>query len=91
MKGKLIPFNGWSKDRIARGMKTCTSRHTRYTDDPRVTYISPALPKWFIVKYFWKEEGAKSPEELIEVFSNIYGRVVGVNEKFYIHFGDFRE
>jgi hypothetical protein len=85
-----IPFNDWSKERIEKGMKICTSRHKRYPNDPRVTWVSPKLPWWFIRKYLWKQEGATSPEELQEVIEGIYKRVVPDEEEFYVHFGGFK-
>ena len=86
-----IPFNPWSKDRIARNMKECTSRHKRYPKDPRVTYITPKLQWWFIKKYLYKPEGALSPAELQDVIEEIYDRPVHDNEEFYVHFGDFSD
>jgi hypothetical protein len=85
----LIPFNEWSQERIRRGTKKCTSRHKRYTKDPRVTWISPKLPLWFIVAYLWRHEGAESQEELEQVFRDIYKRHVPDDELFYVHFGNF--
>lgn len=86
-----IPFNEWSKIRIAEGRKKCTSRHKRYPKDTRVSYITPKLPLWFIKKYLWREEGADSPNELQRVFDNIYKREVFPDECFYVHFGNFNE
>lgn len=86
-----IPFNEWSKGRIKAGWKCCTSRHKRYTKDPRVTWISPKLPWWFIRQYLWKPEGAGSQTELQLVIENIYKRKVPNDELFYVHFGIFKE
>ena len=86
-----IPFNEWSRNRIREGRKICTSRHKRYPRDERVTYISPKLPKWFIVKYLWEPEGANSPDELEDVLRKIYKRRIPDDERFYVHFGDFRK
>lgn len=86
-----IPFNKWSKERIAQGRKFCTSRHKRYDLDERVQYISPKL-LWFYIKHkLWKMEGADSPEELQEVIEKIYKRKVPDSEEFYVHFGNFKE
>lgn len=85
-----IPFNQWSKSRIMLGVKECTSRHKRYLKDKRVTWISPKLPWWFIRRYLWKGEGAKSPVELQQVIDSIYKRKVNNEETFYVHFGDFK-
>src|SRR3990167_10696048 len=85
-----IPFNDWRKERISMAIKECTSRHKKYTEDKRVTYITPRLPLWFIAKYFWKQEGAYSPEEFRREVNKIYNREVPDDEMFYIHFGDFQ-
>jgi len=85
-----IPFNSWSKERIEKGVKKCTSRHKKYLNDKRVTYISPKLPWWFIRTYLWEPEGANSPEELQEVIEKIYKRKVPDDEVFYVHFGEFK-
>ena len=87
----LIPFNEWSRKRIALDMKQCTSRHKRYPKDPRVKWISPKLPWWFIRCFLWQTEGVISPGELQEVIEGIYKRPVPNNEEFYVHFGDFKE
>ena len=89
-KEGLIPFNEWSKERIEMGLKVCTSRHKRYIKDPRVYWVSPKLPFWFIRQYLFRQEGAKSPEELKEVMSKIYNREVPDSEMFYVHFGVFK-
>lgn len=91
MTKKRIPFNRWSEVRIEKGMKVCTSRHAKHLNDKRVWWISPKLPLWFIKKYLWKPEGADNPEELQNVFNEIYKRNVPKNEMFYVHFGNFKE
>lgn len=86
-----IPFNEWSKQRIFRGTKICTSRHKKYLHDKRVTWISPKLPWWFIRTYLWDVEGAESITELQGVVDKIYNRKVKDDEQFYVHFGNFKE
>lgn len=87
---ELIPFNAWSKERIAQGRKICTSRHKKYLHDHRVTLIEQHT--WGAIREnLWKDEGANSPEELQEVIEAIYKRVVPDDEEFYVHWGDFRE
>ena len=86
-----IPFNGWSQEKILQGKKHCTSRHKKYPNDKRVTWISPKLPWWFIRTYLWKEEGADSPEELQKIINEIYHRTVPEDEGFYVHFGKFEK
>lgn len=84
-----IPFNNWSKERIAFKMKECTSRHKRYPKDKRVYWISSKLPWWFIRRYLWEPEGAHNPKELQEEIEKIYNRKVSNDEVFYVHFGNF--
>lgn len=91
MKEELIPFNEWSKDKIRQSKKRCTSRHKRYPNDPRVTWISPLLPWWFIREFLWEPEGADSSHELQLVIDEIYKRSVEDDERFYVHFGSFVE
>ncbi|MFC2162990.1 hypothetical protein ACFLRF_04855 [Candidatus Altiarchaeota archaeon] len=90
-KKDLIPFKEWSQERIEAGVKHCTSRHKRYPKDPRVEWISPKLPWWFIREYLWKPEGAYSPDELQGVINSIYKREVPEDERFYVHFGKFKK
>lgn len=85
-----IPFNSWSKERIAQGRKLCTSRKRKYSDS-RVTFITPLLPWWFIRTYLWNPEGADSPEELQKVIDEIFKRRVEDSEEFYVHFGNFAD
>jgi len=87
----LLPFNKWSKERNDNGSKLCTSRHKKYTKDPRVTHITPLTPWGFIRQYLYSCEGADSPEELQQVIESIMKRHVPDDEMFYVHFGDFRE
>lgn len=87
----LIPFNRWSRERIKNMGKCMTSRHKRYPNDPKVKWISPKLPWWFIREFLWSWEGAKSPMELQEVIEGIYHRVVPDDEMFYVHYGDFKD
>ena len=86
----LIPFNLWSKGRIALGKKCCTSRHKKYLDDSRVIGISKKMPWGFIKTYLFELEGADSPAELQNIIEDIYKREVKDDELFYVHFGDFR-
>lgn len=85
-----IPFNSWSRERIKQGRKKCTSR-TRVWDDPRVTWVSPLLPVWFIAKYLYKDEGADSPEEYRKVINQIFRKQVPDWKELYVHFGDFSD
>lgn len=91
MSNDVIPFNLWSKQRIKKGWKICTSRHKKYPKDSRVTWISPKLPWWFIRNHLWEPEGATSKEELQAVIEEIYRRKVPDDELFYVHFGSFQD
>ena len=85
----IIPFNKWSRERIKQGRKFATSRKRKY-DDPRVLF-RVHLPWGIIKEYFWKSEGADSPEELQKEINKIFGRDMGNHESFWLHIGDFRE
>ena len=89
-KGKLT-FNAWSQEKIDSGDKICISRTKRYEDDPRVDWISPKLPLWFIKMFLWEAEGAKNPEELQSVINQIFRKKVDPSREFYVHFGYFDE
>ena len=88
---KRLTFNDWSRERIRQGRKICTSRTKKYVDDPRVDWISPPLPLWFIKKYLYKPEGADSPEELQKVVNQIFRKKVDSDRKFYVHFGEYSD
>lgn len=88
---KQIPFNDWSKERIEKNNKICTSRHANYLHDKRDWWISQKLPFWYIKKYLWEAEGAKSSEELRRIINESYKRKVPEIEEFYVHFGNFKE
>ena len=89
MNKELIPFNEWSRERIRQGKKICTSRHKKYLHDPRVTHIIEH--SWGTIKaMYWQLEGADNPVELQKVIENIYKRKVPDNERFYVHFGNFK-
>ena len=90
MKDK-IPFNAWSKDKIDKGLKFCTSRHDKNMKDDRVIGITDKMPWGFIRDHLYMVEGASSPEELQKVIEEIMHRHVPDDELFYVHFGDFRE
>lgn len=84
-----IPFNTWSKKKIAEGKKFCTSRSRIYKDDRVVGVLYASW--WLIRKYLYKAEGADSPEELQRVINKIHRKVVPDNQMFYVHFGDFKK
>jgi len=86
-----LPFNEWSKKAIKERGKVATSRTKKYEGDPRVEWISPPLPLSFIKQYFYKLEGARSPDELQRVINQIFRKKVSEDREFYVHFGDFSD
>ena len=87
-----VPFNKWSQERIKRNMKICTSRSKVYADT-RV-YLILKLPLWVVFEYLWREEGARSKEELIKVWKEIHPSFDITNDHdkmVYCHFGDFHD
>ncbi len=89
-RNEKLPFNDWSKDKIRRGKKKCTSRTHKYPDDPRVDKII-RLPFWFIKKFLYELEGAGSQEELQKVVNQIFRKEVSEDRMFWVHFGEFKE
>lgn len=90
---KMLPFNAWSKDKIQKGIKRCTSRNEEY-DDPRVDFKLKDMPLWFVKKYLYGHgfEGADSPEEFQKVWESIHPtKGFDPNQKVIVHFGDFKE
>lgn len=91
-KPKLKPglkFNAWSQRRIREGRKFCTSRNYQVLDENVLGMVM--LPWWFIKGHLYSLEGADSPEELQRVINQIQRRIVGDNEFFWVHFGEFAE
>lgn len=83
-----IPFNKWSKERIAQGRKFCTSRNVIY-DDERVDFVAQ-FPLWIVTKYLWQIEGADSPEEFKKIWRAIHRGKYQPHKMVWVHFGDFR-
>ena len=90
-----IPFNGWSLERLRDGRKTATSRNKLYgvsgdtfTIDNmdfefRTTYKKQLLD---IAENHFKEEGAKSQQEFIDVWVELHPKKGFVpNQKVYFH------
>jgi len=76
-----LPFNDWSKQRIAEGVKTATSRNKRYGSIGDRFIIGDKIfefdtvimvPLWFVTKYLLATEGAFSKNEFIEIWNNIH-------------------
>lgn len=76
-----IPFNDWSKARLRKGTKIATSRNKRYgniddnftVDDMQFVIVDVFKTPLYDVAYrLYKQEGATSPEEFIEVWNEIH-------------------
>lgn len=80
-----MKFDSWSKERIRNGKKSITSRKVKYVNDPDVHCVLPALPWWFICRFLFRAEGARSPKELQGVINRIFRRTVLPDEMFYVH------
>ena len=78
-----IPFNNWSRERLRNNTKTATSRNKRYgiVGDTfvvdGVTYKLTSIARLrlgYIAEQKYAQEGAKSPEEFINVWNEIHPR-----------------
>ena len=83
-----IPFNDWSKKRLWNGTKTATSRtkkygktgdifHVGFGDYEHMTFQIDYIFKETlgnVVLDHYKEEGAETPQELIDVWKTIHPR-----------------
>jgi len=69
-----IPFNDWSKDKLRKKMKTCTTRTKLYGKSG--DFFKIGLQDYrleatlrtrlhIVASQFWKEEGADSPDDFI--------------------------
>jgi len=85
----LLPFAKWSQERIAQNRKFATSRSKRYSDDPRVMWIT-VMPLEIVRDYLWQVEGADSPEEFEKVWRSIHRGHYNGEDEVFVHFGDFR-
>lgn len=99
-----IPFNDWSKNKLAEGIKTATSRNKKY-GEPGDTF-EVVLPDGRIIKYeliavtrkklhevrdkHYKDEGCSSPVEFVDVWVDIYPRE-GFNGAKRVWYHEFRE
>jgi len=98
-----IPFNSWSKIRLARGQKTATSRNHRYgcPGDVFVVKIRDLVFRYrlthvervslgFVRDCFYLQEGCNSGEEFVDVWNSIHpNRGFDENQKVWLHV--FRE
>lgn len=87
---KVIAHGFYEKKWIAQGKLAICPRHRKFPDDPRITYIMDRVPWWFIKGYLWDRVTAPSQEELQKSIDEIYGRQVKDDERFFLHFGNFK-
>ncbi len=83
-----IPFNDWSKERLADGRKTATCRSKKYGEPGNTFQVNcwPGPVKTFeimsitkkklmtVANEHYDEEGAESPQEFIEQWNLIHPR-----------------
>lgn len=79
----FIPFNEWSKERLANQTKKATSRYRKYgnvgdtfeVDDCEYQLeLVIKLPLWFIAEELYLSEGAKTIKEFIDIWKDIHQR-----------------
>lgn len=95
MKYVKIPFNDWSLDKLRKGKKTCTSRYKKYGQiGDRFIAVDSIyeligiykLQLNYIIETFYKEEGADSPNELLQIWIDIHPkRGYRPNDFVYLH------
>ena len=91
-----IPFNEWSRKRLQAGVKCATTRRFPY-GKPGDRF--QAVGRWWVLtdvrrirleevaERYYKEEGAESPEEFIEVWKSIHPRAGWTPKRWvWIHF-----
>lgn len=80
-----IPFNKWSREKLANRKKIATSRNKTYgykgdefkvnlgdsVRTYRIVYVE-TVSLGFVANYCYKLEGADSPEEFIDVWNKIH-------------------
>ncbi len=95
---KRIPFNRWSQERLLRESKTATSRTSQYGNigdtfrvgDKTFEFTDISKKKLGdIAQNHYLEEGAKSPEEFIEVWNSLHPK--GFDPDQIVDFHKFRE
>lgn len=78
-----IPMNDWSEEKLYNGVKTATTRTTRYGDPgdrfESVGYIYALthvvkVPLEVVAEHFWAEEGCENKAEFLEVWNDIHYR-----------------
>jgi len=91
-----IPFNLWSRDKLRNGIKTVTSRTTKYGDvddtfkavgkNYRITAVMK-LPLRTIADEYYFEEGCSSPDDFKKIWCEIHPISRWIpNKEVYLHF-----
>ena len=95
---RYVPFNGWSQERLLLGSKTATSRTKQYgtigdtfqAGDKSFELTDVSRKNlWDIAQNYYLDEGAKSPEEFIEVWNKLHPK--GFDPEQVVYFHKFRE
>ncbi|MFZ3169244.1 MAG: hypothetical protein WA130_16650 [Candidatus Methanoperedens sp.] len=95
---KYVPFNDWSQERLLLSSKTATSRTKQYGsagDTFRIgdkTFELTDVSRknlWDIAQNYYLDEGAKSPEEFIEVWNALHPK--GFDPEQVVYFHKFRQ
>jgi len=92
-----IPFNDWSKARLAAHCKRATSRYKKYGNVGDEFIVDGykyqielviKLPLWLISEELYKSEGCVSKKEFIDVWEQIHKRrgLRPFDEVWYHHF-----
>jgi hypothetical protein len=81
-----MKMSKWSQERINSGEKRITSRSMAFPDDPDVLFVfEKPIPLWIIKEFMYREEGARSPEELQSKINQIWRRRVDDTKELYVH------
>lgn len=78
-----VPFNDWSRERLAAGDKTATTRTSRYGRPGdrfevegsiyELTHVLK-LPLVIVAEHFYEQEGCEESAEFVEIWEDIHPR-----------------
>ena len=92
-----IPFNAWSKDKLQKKKKRCTSRNHVYGIEGDVFIVEDKyymikhiikLPLSFVRDFLYELEGADSPGDFVNVWNAIPRHRFNENNLVWVHFFD---
>jgi|GEM_PF-1861425 len=95
---RSVPFNDWSQERLLKTSKTATSRTRQYGNigdtfqaGDKTFEITEVSKKSLrdIAQNHYLEEGAKSPEEFVDVWNSLHPK--GFDPEQVVYFHKFRE